>query len=414
MSETKLFAVTGSPIFQSKSPDIWNSAFSALNIDALYFRIAANDISEAVRLSKEIGLSGMNITAPYKEEALKFVNDLDADASKIGAVNSFVFDKGRVRGVNTDWQAVHKILSSKGLTDLQGKKALVLGAGGAARAAIYTLKKCKADVTVTNRTEQKAKRIASFFNITHVPLQESLKAEYDVTVSCIPYSEDIFSRLKTKLLIDASYRGTPSSDNYVSGEEWLALQAEAFFKTFFDGDPLPHMKAALGAKDVAKDHIALIGFMGAGKSFIGKILASELNYDFVDLDALIEKKEGTNISELFNTKGAEYFREEEKKLLKELDLKKPTVLAAGGGIVLDAENREHLKKSFNVVWLWSDISTIRSRVVDDAGTRPLFRDNVSELLEYRTALYARTSDICICNCHKAPSDVVNKIKIELK
>lgn len=412
MSETRLFAVTGTPIFQSKSPEIWNSAFEALGLDAVYFRIAAHDISDAVRISKEIGLAGINITAPYKEESLRFANDLNEHVKAIGAANSFIFNNDRVRAVNTDWQAVHKILGSSGMTELSRKKALVIGAGGAARAAIYALKKCKAEVFVTNRTEQKAKQIASFFNITHVPLQESFKKEYSVAVSCIPYSDDIFRELKTKLLIDASYRGLTSTGNYIAGEEWLVLQAEAFFREFFDAEPLQYMQEGLKKQKALKDNIALIGFMGAGKTLIGKMIAAELKYDFLDLDNLIEQKAGISISEIFNTKGVDHFRALEKKLLSELDLKRPTVLATGGGIVLDPDNRDKLKKDFNVVWLWADISTIRSRVT--SGTRPLFNDNAAELLKHRTALYARTCDICICNCHKSPDDVINKIVIELK
>jgi shikimate kinase len=152
--------------------------------------------------------------------------------------------------------------------------------------------------------------------------------------------------------------------------------------------------------------------MGAGKTLIGKMLAAELKYDFLDLDNLIEQKAGISISEIFNTKGVDHFRSLEKELLSGLNLKRPAVLATGGGIVLDADNRDNLKKNFNVVWLWADISTIRSRVVSD--TRPLFNDNAAELLKYRTALYAGTCDLCICNCHKSPDDVVNKIMIELK
>jgi len=412
MSDTKLFAVTGSPIFQSKSPDIWNHAFDMLNIDASYFRIATNDISDAVKIAKEIGVYGMNITAPYKEEAIKFANDLSQEVTEIGAANSFIFENNRVKALNTDWQAVYNILLSKGLGDMQGKKALVIGAGGAARAAIYALKKCKADVSITNRTERKAKLLSSFFNITHKTFLECIKSEHEVIVSCVPYSEEILKQLKCNLLIDASYRGLKSTDKYIAGEEWLVLQGEAFFKTIFDSEPLPYMREGLGRARVKKEHIALIGFMGAGKTFVGKMLAKELKYDFIDVDTLIEQKAGISISDIFNTKGVEYFRELEKQILSELDLGRPTIVATGGGIVLDADNREILKKNFNVVWLWTDITTIRSRI--DASTRPLFNDNIVELLKHRTALYAETCDMCVCNCHKSVDEVINKIKLELK
>ena len=412
MSNTKLFAVTGSPILRSKSPDIWNHTFDMLNIDANYFRIAADDICDAVKVAKEIGVYGMNITAPYKEEAIKFATDLSPEVTDIGAANAFIFENDKVKALNTDWQAIHNILVSKGLANMQGKKALVVGAGGAARATIYALKKCNADVAITNRTEQKAKLISSFFNVTHKSFLECIKSQHEVIVSCVPYSEDVLKQLRCNLLIDASYRGLKSTTEYVAGEEWLVLQGEAFFKSVFNVDPLLYMHEGLEKAFIKKDHIALIGFMGAGKTLVGKMLAKELKYDFLDVDTLIEQKSGMSISDIFNKKGVEYFRELEKQILSEFDPEVPTVVATGGGIILDADNRDILKKNFNVVWLWTDISTIRSRI--DASTRPLYNDDIVDLLKQRTALYAETCDMCICNCHNSVDRVINKIKLELK
>jgi shikimate kinase len=172
------------------------------------------------------------------------------------------------------------------------------------------------------------------------------------------------------------------------------------------------MREGLSRARVKKEHIALIGFMGAGKTLIGKMLAKELKYEFVDVDTLIEQKAGVSISDIFNTKGVEHFRELEKQVLSELNLDPPTIVATGGGIVLDADNRDILKKNFNVIWLWTDITTIRSRI--DSSDRPLFNDNVEDLLKQRTALYAETCDMCICNCHQSVDEVINKIKLELK
>ena len=353
----------------------------------------------------------MNITAPYKEEAIKFADDLSRDVVEIGATNSFIFSGDSVKALNTDWLAVHNILVSRGLSDMHGKKALVIGAGGAARAAIYALKKCNADVVVTNRTEEKAKLLASFFNITHKTFSECMKSEQEVIVSCVPYSEEILKKLKCNILIDASYKGLNSTGNYIAGEEWLLLQGNAFFKGVFSLDSLSYMREGLTKSQIKKDHIALVGFMGAGKTLVGKILAKELKYDFVDVDALVEQKAGISISDIFNTKGIEYFRELEKQILSELNLEKPTVVATGGGIVLESDNRDILKKNFNVVWLWTDISTIRSRI--DASDRPLFNDDIIALLRQRTALYAETCDLCVCNCHESIDDVIEKIKSEL-
>ncbi len=403
-----LFAVTGSPISRSKSPDIWNNAFRALNIDAVYFRIASNDIAEAVKMSEEIGVKGLNITAPYKEEALKFANDVDDDVKKIGAANCFILNNARVRALNTDWQAVHKILSKREYSQLEGKKALVIGAGGAARSAIYALTKCGAEAFISNRTEGKAKRVSSLFNITHMPLNQSLDQKYAVAVSCIPYSKDFSKDLKAELFIDASYRGVSSDDSYVSGEEWLVFQAEIFFKMFFDLEPLPYMLEGINKIRTQKKHIALTGFMGAGKSFIAKKLAEQIKYDLLDLDELIEQKEGMTVAQIFSDKGGAYFREIEKDVLNKLELRSPTVLATGGGTVIDEQNRAFLTKNFNIVWLWDNLSKIYARV--DKSTRPLFRDNAAELLKSRIPLYAESCSICVKNDEHNLNRVINLIK----
>ncbi len=388
-----LFAVTGSPILQSKSPDIWNSAFSALGIDAVYFRIAVKEASKAVRLCEEIGVRGLNVTAPYKEEILKFVNDPDIDVRNIGAANAVIFEKGRIKALNTDWMAVRDILLERWINDLDGESALVIGAGGAARAAVYALKKLKADVLISNRTEQKAKKVASFFNIGHLPLKEALKGEYTLAVNCTPHHFELFKGLKTGLLIDAAYQGIESKKDYEAGEEWLLLQAETFFKTFFDAEPLEPMRQALKRPQHLKKHVALTGFMGAGKSYTAKKLAQKLGYELIDLDEMIEKKEGMSVTEIFSSKGGEYFRKIEKELLLGLELKRPTVLATGGGTVIDPENRAFLSSRFKVIWLWANLKTILNRV--DKSTRPLFKDNAGELLKSRISLYAKACDVCV-------------------
>ena len=297
------------------------------------------------------------------------------------------------------------------LNELENKKCLILGAGGAARAAIYALKKLNADLVISNRTQEKARRLASYFNVEYLIQEEALKDNYDVVINCTSRSYDVFPELKTKLLIDAPYSGLKSSEDYVSGEEWLVLQAETLFRTLFEEDSMEYMKKGLLEQKKRKQNIALTGFMGSGKSYLARKLAKELSYELVDLDKLIEEQEGMSVTQIFSTKGGEYFREKEKKLLHGLELKKPLVLATGGGTIIDAENREFLKHNFNVVWLWAKLGVINKRI--DRTDRPLFNDNAKELLNSRIPLYAKSCDFCVRNSDSDVKKVISIIRANL-
>jgi shikimate dehydrogenase len=406
-----LFAVTGSPVSDSKSPDIWNSTFKALNIDATYFRIASQDIGEAIKTAEELYLRGLNITAPFKEDVLRFVSAPDKDVQSIGAANVILFEDRKIKAFNTDWKAVTKILNDKDLFELQNKKCLVLGAGGAARAAVYALKKLNADIVISNRTQEKARRLASYFNVEYLIQEDALKESYDLVINCTSRSYDVFPELKTKLLLDAPYSGLISSKDYVSGEEWLILQAETLFRNLFEEDATEYMKKGLLELKKRTQNIALTGFMGSGKSYLARKLAKELSYELVDLDELIEEQEGMSVTQIFSTKGGEYFREKEKKLLHSLELKRPLILATGGGTIIDPENREFLKSNFNVVWLWAKLGVINKRI--DRTNRPLFNDNAKELLNSRIPLYAKSCDFCVRNSDSDVKKVISIIRANL-
>ena len=120
-------------------------------------------------------------------------------------------------------------------------------------------------------------------------------------------------------------------------------------------------------------HIILIGFMGSGKSTMGRLIANKFQYAFVDTDHYIEKKEGRKISEIFTDDGEEYFRNLETEVLKELlDSEEKKVLALGGGTPLRAENRELLKKNGNVIFLKVTSEDAYQRLKDDSE-RPLLQ-----------------------------------------
>jgi len=161
-----------------------------------------------------------------------------------------------------------------------------------------------------------------------------------------------------------------------------------------------------------KKNIALVGFMGAGKSAVGKVLAKRLAMDFVDLDAAIEEKEKRSIAQIFEESGEPYFRRIEKEVVKEFSGKEGQVLACGGGVVMDEENMARLKQSANLVYLKTSPEIILKRT-QSYQHRPLLnvpdpKKKIEELLKIREPFYAR-ADFTVDTSDKEIREIVEEI-----
>ena len=147
-----------------------------------------------------------------------------------------------------------------------------------------------------------------------------------------------------------------------------------------------------------KSSIALIGFMGVGKTVVGKALAKKLNKEFVELDYLIEQKAGKTIPEIFEQEGEIAFRELEIEATKEVTSKKNQVIACGGGLVLNSINIDRLKRDSLIVYLTASPRVILRRV-SNGGDRPVLKvidlAIIQELLRYRQPFYKRAADFKI-------------------
>lgn len=165
---------------------------------------------------------------------------------------------------------------------------------------------------------------------------------------------------------------------------------------------------------VDKKNIVLIGFMGSGKSSVGKHLSQTLNMQYISCDDIIEEKEKMKISEIFKTKGEKYFREKEKEVIKDVSDLTGCVIATGGGIILNWENIEHLKRNGRIFFLKAKPSIIYERIKDDKGrpllnvSRPLFA--IKRILKARIPLYMEASDYTIDTSGFSIDEVAFKIK----
>lgn len=165
------------------------------------------------------------------------------------------------------------------------------------------------------------------------------------------------------------------------------------------------------------DNILLVGYRGTGKSSVGRLLAEALGMSFVDMDQVIVEEEGSSISRIVENHGWPYFRGLEKNLLVRLAGGAGWVIATGGGVVLDPENRLLMKKMGRVIWLKADVDIIVQRLLQDAVTaeqRPAFsdhnlRDETAAVLHVRTPVYEGVSDAAVDTSTRSIGECVDEI-----
>ncbi len=162
--ERKLFGILAHPVGHSMSPIMHNEAFAKLGLAYYYhpFDVPPIHLADAVQALKALGIAGVNVTIPHKESIIPYLDHLDPEAEAIGAVNTVVLtQEGRLKGYNTDGAGYIQSLRKETGIELNHKKVLMLGAGGAAKAiGVYLLKEGIAELVIANRTKEKAVRLA--------------------------------------------------------------------------------------------------------------------------------------------------------------------------------------------------------------------------------------------------------------
>ena len=431
----KLFAVFGNPVLHSRSPQLWNAAFQALGLDAHYFRINPLEAEQAAKILRALPLAGCNVTTPFKHDLLAALDEADESVTRLEAVNTIKNDGGRLIGWNTDHFGAVASLREGGV-DPRGKKIVMLGAGGAARAAIYGVMNAGArEVVILNRTYENAVKTAeqlgcraAYASRSQVELRDA-----DILIACIPANKRVIKPewLHERLAVfDANYAAdslllqdaAAVGCRVISGLNWLVHQAVPAFAHLLGASPEREMRDALRqsiitpASKLDALSVSLIGFMGTGKTTVGKALAELTGKAFVDADTLIEQKAGQSIPDIFRQRGEARFRELEREVFAELDFSPGKIVSCGGGAILNEENRRRLKANSTVVWLWTDVATLIKRV--EKGTRPLFDvDDVeakaNELLARRIPFYAQTADLMVMNDTLSAPTLARKIYGEI-
>ncbi len=243
----ELYGIIGDPVEHSLSPPMHEAAYDAVDVDASYvrFHVDEDDVEAAVEGARALGVDGFNVTVPHKQAVADLdIVDVDYTAEAIGAVNTV--DVGSMTGYNTDAAGVSRALHHHDVT-VENSEAVVVGAGGAARAVVYELSRLGADVSVVNRTEERARMLAEEFDVEAHGLDslEDLVPEADLVVNAtsVGMEEDVspvdadllhadltvfdvvYTPLRTRLLRDAEAADADTVDG-----AWMLLYqgVEAF------------------------------------------------------------------------------------------------------------------------------------------------------------------------------------------
>jgi 3-dehydroquinate dehydratase/shikimate dehydrogenase len=251
---TRVYGVAGDPVVHSLSPAIMNAAFRRENVNAVYLTLHAKTLKDLLACVREIPLHGISVTMPYKEAILKHLDNTDSHTTKIGACNTVVrAQDGKLYGFNTDAAGVVRPLERR-LPTLEGAKILVLGAGGAARAAVFGLKERGCEVYILNRTAGPAKKLGRQARARTVKRADLKKLSFDVIINATPVGmgntretplqeneinaryvfDMIYDPAETRLLKLARERGA----QVIPGIEMFVQQAARQFE-IWTGKPAP-------------------------------------------------------------------------------------------------------------------------------------------------------------------------------
>ena len=349
------------------------------------------------------GFMGINVTIPYKQAVIPFLDEIDETARAIGAVNTVVNRDGKLYGYNTDLYGLTRLIRRIGL-DLSGKKVLVLGTGGTSRTASYAAEKLGARVVYrVSRTSREGSLSYEDVLRDHTdaeiilnttpcgmfprPAEQPLSLESFTRLEGV--ADAIYNPLRSRLVLDARSRGIPAEGGLYMLVAQAVRASELFLNMSYPDDLTDQIYDRILRR---KENLVLIGMPGSGKSAVGKILTETTGKPLADTDQLIVEKAGKSIPEIFQEDGEPAFRDLESEIIRELSLQGGQVISTGGGAVLRPENVTLLRQNGRLFWLDRDPDSLVP--TDD---RPLADTaaKMKQLYQEREPVYRASADMII-------------------
>lgn len=346
--------------------------------------------------------SAINVTIPYKQTVIPYLDSLSDVAKHIGAVNTIVNRNGKLYGYNTDYYGMKALIERIGI-DLKNKKVLILGTGGTSKTArVLTEDMGASEIITVSRTKSE----------NHITYDEAINEHSDAEIiinttpsgmypDCDSQPIDIsffnnlegvvdavYNPLRTSLILNAKVKGIKAE----GGLYMLVMQAVVAVEKFLDAE-IPKAVADNVYESVfaSKENIVLTGMPGSGKSTVGKLLNID-GFNFVDTDEEIEKLCGCTIKELISSKGEKFFRDFETKVIKDVSSKGSQIISTGGGVVLREENVHYLKRNGKLFFINADFERLCP-----TDNRPLSdtKEKLRKLYDERIDIYKFTADVIV-------------------
>ncbi len=384
----------GKKLGHSYSPAIHNMLAS---YDYALFEKQEDEIAAFLR---EESWSGLNVTIPYKRAVVPFMDCVSETVKKTGSINTIVrWENGELYGENTDVFGFLALVRHAGV-DVAGRKALILGSGGASASARVALESLGAQTVIISRTGENnyenlemhadARLVVNTTPVGMYP--ETGKAPLDLRR--LPQLEGvldiIYNPARTALLLQAEQLGLA----YANGLYMLVAQAKRSAE-LFSGKQIADSEISRITRELAvsMQNIVLIGMPGCGKSTIAEALGKRTGREVVDSDAEIFRKTGLKPSQIILEQGEAAFRDLECEVLAELGKKHRRIISTGGGSVLREENYNFLHQNGVIVWIKRPLSCLS---LED---RPLSQNcDLQALYDTREPRYRRFADLAIENC----------------
>ena len=362
------------------------------------YELLSLEKDELYELFESKNFEALNVTIPYKQDALNLCDVVSDEAKAIGSVNTVVNKDGTLYGYNTDYFGFVYMLKRAGIT-LENKKVVILGSGGTSLTARAVCKGegARETIVVSRKGEVNYSNISDhadadvLINTTPVgmyPDNGRTPIDLSIFTRLSGVVDVIYNPIRTALIIEAEKRSVPAT----TGLPMLVAQAVRAHEYFFDTKVDDTVIEEVYFKCLMKIlNVIFVGMPGCGKTSIGKAYANLVKRSFLDTDIFVEQA-GMPIPQIFEKYGEEAFRDKETAAISMLSAMSEKVIATGGGAVKREKNVEMMKQNGVVVYLKRDLDKLSTE------GRPLSQggdEKILKLYEERHALYENAADVII-------------------
>ncbi len=356
--------------------------------------------------------TGINVTMPYKKSVIPYLDELTPIAKKLGAVNTIVRRDGKLIGHNTDYFGFLTLLRSTRLS-VAGKKAVVLGNGGASNTAVAVLEDLGCNVVVISRSGENTTACIPSHADTALLVNTTPVGMYPDNYNLYVHPGDfprlegiidvIYNPARTELLMYGEDLGIPGWNGLLMLVAQAKEAAEWFTQSSISDARIGAIHNALRRQ---MENIILIGMPGCGKSTVGKALAARLGKPFVDTDAWVASHFRVSVPDVIQNQGIDAFRLYETAATHDLGMESGQVIATGGGCVTVGINYGHLHQNGILIWLQRDLDLLPTdgRPLSQAGS-------LAEMYAVRKPMYEDFADFIIDNNASLEETIANILEV---